>query len=1051
MKKIIIFFLVLFHLSAFSAYIENVPQTIKQPDGTILQCYATGDEFYNWLHDENNYTIVQDKNTGFYVYADLVGGKLVPTSYIAGKSNPKLIGITKGVNITGNEMEIKRKASILNTELSKKTKISNNKTASIGLINNIVVFIRFNDDTEFNEPISKYNELLNGSSANPNSLKNYFKECSYNKLTVESSFYLKENNFVLSYQNSYPRNYYAVYDANTNPNGYVDENDRATREQLLLKNAIDFIATQVPQNLDIDNDNDGYVDNVSFIIKGSPMGWSELLWPHRWSLSYEQAYINGSQVWDYNFLLQNSIQTGVLCHEMFHSLGSPDLYHYSQDQLKTVGSWDIMESTNNPPQSMGAYMKFQYGRWLDSIPTISTSGTYTLSPITSATNNCYKIASTNYPNEFFVLEYRKKQGYFETGLPGSGLLIYRITTIDSQGNMLIGNASGPPDEVYLYRPNGNTTTSGNIQDAFFSADVQRTKFNNNTNPYCFLLDESFGGIDIYNITEASSTISFNVNIGTKPKASFSASATSTTRNTPISFFDESLGNPSSWKWEFVGGNPANSTILNPVVSYPNYGTYQVKLKVTNSLGSDSIVKSSYIKISQLSVETGVDKTIVCGSTYKMNPHTYYFADSNSLTYQWSPAVGLSNAAIKNPIAAPSITTTYQLHVTDGTYHAYDTIVINSVPLIISSNSSNASIECGDSLFISLSTNIPTGDFIRLNSPTIDKYIVGLASFGPTLIQSFVRGDVVYINDNDNSSLGCASYATNSLLNKIAIIDRGTCSFSVKAYNAQVAGAKGVVVVNNNPNENVFQMGAGAYNDQITIPTAMITYEDGLTLKSLVQNNITNVVFGYDCDTVFYNWSPLSSVFKNNVINNVVFPQTTTTYTVSVGNNNCIESSQFTITVNKKVPLITRSNDTLFSDIAFGNQWYDTNGLIQNANNSFFVPTANGIYYCNASEPNTCISDTSNKYNFVFTSINKQNFDLVKIFPNPVNKSFLSFSSTNTIENIFLYDSNGKEVANYQSINCNNKTLDISKFNEGVYLAVIRSKNFTIYKKIVVLP
>ena len=55
----------------FGAYLTDQPQTLTQPDGKIVHCLASGDEFHNWLHDESGYTIIQDPETGYYVYADL--------------------------------------------------------------------------------------------------------------------------------------------------------------------------------------------------------------------------------------------------------------------------------------------------------------------------------------------------------------------------------------------------------------------------------------------------------------------------------------------------------------------------------------------------------------------------------------------------------------------------------------------------------------------------------------------------------------------------------------------------------------------------------------------------------------------------------------------------------------------------------------------------------------------------------------------------------------------------------------------------------------------
>jgi PKD repeat protein len=64
----------------------------------------------------------------------------------------------------------------------------------------------------------------------------------------------------------------------------------------------------------------------------------------------------------------------------------------------------------------------------------------------------------------------------------------------------------------------------------------------------------------------------------------------------INFFDESGGIPTSWQWTFEGGVPSTSNQKNPSVTYPNPGFYNVKLKVTNSYGADSVNYIYYIKV-----------------------------------------------------------------------------------------------------------------------------------------------------------------------------------------------------------------------------------------------------------------------------------------------------------------------------------------------------------------------------------------------------------------------------------------------------------------------
>lgn len=501
------FILTILTISTFAAPINNFPVKLIQPDGTVLHCFVSGDEYHNWIHDENNYTIIQNPNTGYYVYAKSEGGEVTASEYIVGRVNPAVLGLEKGINLSADEMYLKRSQSL-------KQKYSDiNRAPSTGTINNLVVFIRFSDESEYTDLISIYNDMLNNNSPGYNSMNNYYDEVSYGTLDVVSTFYPSNyTTTVVSYQDANPRSYYQPYNAVTNPNGYQTEDESGTREHTLLMNAVLAIRSQVSAGLNLDGDSDGRIDNMTFIVQGDPDGWSDLLWPHKWQLHTYNVTINGKRVWTYNFQLQNSLMSsgvGVLCHEMFHSIGAPDLYHYTNNGIAPVGKWDIMENDENPPQHMTAYMKFRYGNWINSIPEITTSGNYNLNPLTNAASNCYKIASPNSATEYFVVEYRRAVGTFESSLPGTGLIVYRInTTVDGEGNR-----NGPPDEVYIYRPNGTNSINGIIDQANFSSDVGRTSISDITNPSSFLSNGAPGGLNINNVGSSGNTISFDVQIG----------------------------------------------------------------------------------------------------------------------------------------------------------------------------------------------------------------------------------------------------------------------------------------------------------------------------------------------------------------------------------------------------------------------------------------------------------------------------------------------------------------------------------------------------------
>jgi minor extracellular serine protease Vpr len=82
---------------------------------------------------------------------------------------------------------------------------------------------------------------------------------------------------------------------------------------------------------------------------------------------------------------------------------------------------------------------------------------------------------------------------------------------------------------------------------------------------------------------------------------------------------------------------------------------------------------------------------------------------------------------------------------------------------------------------------------------------------------------------------CAPLPADSLTGKLALVRRGTCSFYTKAFNAQAAGATGVVLYNNAPGI-VTATVVGV--PPITIPTVVITAEKGSLIDSrLASGNV----------------------------------------------------------------------------------------------------------------------------------------------------------------------------------------------------------------------
>jgi PA domain/LVIVD repeat len=105
-----------------------------------------------------------------------------------------------------------------------------------------------------------------------------------------------------------------------------------------------------------------------------------------------------------------------------------------------------------------------------------------------------------------------------------------------------------------------------------------------------------------------------------------------------------------------------------------------------------------------------------------------------------------------------------------------------------------------------------------------------AQFGPPLTAAGLTGSIVLVNDGVGTTTDACQPLVGFPAGAIAVVDRGTCEFGVKALTAQNAGAVGVIVVNNAPG-TPGAMGPGAVGGQVTIPAVQVSQSDGAIIKA----------------------------------------------------------------------------------------------------------------------------------------------------------------------------------------------------------------------------
>ncbi|HRG57304.1 MAG TPA: T9SS type A sorting domain-containing protein [Bacteroidia bacterium] len=131
----------------------------------------------------------------------------------------------------------------------------------------------------------------------------------------------------------------------------------------------------------------------------------------------------------------------------------------------------------------------------------------------------------------------------------------------------------------------------------------------------------------------------------------------------------------------VGGTYAGSGVVGGTQFDPTLngaGNFQITYIYTDLNGCTNTA-SQNLSVVNLSVNAGVDQTITCGNIAQLIASVNYSGTGN-ITYNWTPAQGLSNTNIANPTASPGVNTTYVVNVSDGVCANSDTVNVNYNPV-----------------------------------------------------------------------------------------------------------------------------------------------------------------------------------------------------------------------------------------------------------------------------------------------------------------------------------------------------------------------------------
>jgi len=304
-------------------------------------------------------------------------------------------------------------------------------------------------------------------------------------------------------------------------------------------------------------------------------------------------------------------------------------------------------------------------------------------------------------------------------------------------------------------------------------------------------------------------------------------------------------------WIFGDGTP-NSMQFSPTHTYTNPGTYIITLIVSDTLTcnlGDTIQQSIIILGNNNSV---IGSLNICpGQTEQIgilpNPDP-------SITYSWSPTIGLSDSTVSNPFATPTTTTTYQLYISNG-------ICIDTITQTINVNAPLLQVSNDTTLCYNETTQLIANSF-----GTSSNYIWSSnSSFSDTLNNPLTTNFII-----TTPNLSTTYYVLIS--NNGCLL---TDSVVVKA------------------------IGQGG----ISLP-ASICVGDTVTISYSNSN---------PGDSTNYAWSPITQILSGNGTTSItVSPSNTTTYTIIATNDICIDTLTQTVTVTS--PQLTVSNDTILCSV-----------------------------------------------------------------------------------------------------------------------------------------
>ncbi len=346
----------------------------------------------------------------------------------------------------------------------------------------------------------------------------------------------------------------------------------------------------------------------------------------------------------------------------------------------------------------------------------------------------------------------------------------------------------------------------------------------------------------------------------------------------------------SYSWFPVTGL-SDPAIANPVASPSASTSYVVTINNGTCSASDEVT----VTVNSANANAGSDQSICAGNTAQLNA-------SGGSTYVWSPAAGLSNTTISNPLANPTQSTNYVVTVSDGLCSASDTVFVEVIT--VSANAGNDVTVC-------------SGSGIALNGSGN-----GVFSWSPASSLSDASIADPIATPATTTTYTLTVNIGNCSASDLVVVTVSPLVLNVTGFGDTTLCGPGIVQLDANGAQNFVWSPASLVSDSLaTDPIATITTTTVLTVTGSngvcsASDQVTIVVDSINADAGSdiavcsgsgvqlnasggnsYSWSPATGLSSTSISSPLATPSLTTTYTVTVSNGICTASDEVIVTVN----------------------------------------------------------------------------------------------------------------------------------------------------------